>query len=154
VSGIVVGYDGSEAARAAIAYAVAAARGRRVIIVHAYEAAPADLAARLRVALEPDREAAGLAVLDEVLLEGNDELADAEWEGRLVAGAPAEAIMRVAEEVDADAIVVGSHGHGRLAALLGSVSHELVRRAPRPVTIIPPPCVERMRERGSGATRT
>ncbi|MEZ5120325.1 MAG: universal stress protein [Solirubrobacterales bacterium] len=142
---VVVGYDGSEASRAAITHAVTIARGRPVVVVHAYEAAPPDLAGRWRALLEPDRRAAGQAVLDGILLEGNDELADVDWEARLEPGRPAEAIMRVADELDADAIVVGTHGHGRLEALLGSVSHELVRHSTRPVTVLPPPCVDRLR---------
>jgi nucleotide-binding universal stress UspA family protein len=54
----------------------------------------------------------------------------------------AEAIVRIAGEVDADAIVVGSRGYGSLSAMLGSVSHELLRISDRPVTVIGPRCAE------------
>jgi nucleotide-binding universal stress UspA family protein len=42
-----------------------------------------------------------------------------------------------ADSIDADMIVVGSRGHGRLAsALLGSVSRAILREARRPVLVI------------------
>ena len=139
---VVVGYDGSETARAAVTHAVAMARGGRVVVVHAHHEPPPQLTSRWRELLTADRPERGRAVLDAILLEGNDELADAEWEGRLAAGAPAEAIVAVAGEVDADAIVVGSRGYGSLSAMLGSVSHELLRISPLPVTVIGPRCAE------------
>ena len=37
----------------------------------------------------------------------------------------------------ADEIVVGARGLGRVRALLGSVSHELLHVADRPVVVIP-----------------
>ncbi|MGE5636457.1 MAG: universal stress protein, partial [Nocardioidaceae bacterium] len=43
----------------------------------------------------------------------------------------AATLVRLAEERDAQAIVVGTHGHGRLSGmLLGSTSQSLVRHAP------------------------
>lgn len=45
-------------------------------------------------------------------------------------------IMDVAEELDADAIVVGSHGKGSFQGLLGSTGSKLVRRAKRPVVVL------------------
>jgi nucleotide-binding universal stress UspA family protein len=44
--------------------------------------------------------------------------------------------MRVAEVRDADEIVVGSRARGRLRSMLGSVSHELIEHADRPVVIV------------------
>jgi nucleotide-binding universal stress UspA family protein len=38
---------------------------------------------------------------------------------------------------NADEIVVGARGLGRMRALLGSVSHELLHIADRPVVVIP-----------------
>ena len=138
MSTIVVGYDGSAPARQAVRHAVSLAAGGRVVLVHAYDAPPPQLTGRWRELLEHDHVERAQSVLDAILLEGNDELAGADWEGRLAPGEPAEAILAVAREVGADAIVVGSHGYGPLNALLGSVSHELLRIADRPVTVIPP----------------
>jgi nucleotide-binding universal stress UspA family protein len=57
-------------------------------------------------------------------------------EARLVEGSPGSAICELAHEESADAIVIGSHGHGGIRwALLGSVSDYVVRHAPRPVVI-------------------
>lgn len=53
---------------------------------------------------------------------------------------PADELIREAEESAADLIVLGTHGDRVLVrALLGSVSSEMVRRAPAPVMIVPPP---------------
>jgi nucleotide-binding universal stress UspA family protein len=48
----------------------------------------------------------------------------------------AETIVDVARERDAQAIVVGAHGHGGPAALLGSISRDVVRRAEAPVVVV------------------
>jgi nucleotide-binding universal stress UspA family protein len=51
----------------------------------------------------------------------------------------APAIVEYAEEVDADLLVMGTHGHrGFRRFLLGSVAEEVVRRAPCPVLTHPP----------------
>jgi nucleotide-binding universal stress UspA family protein len=48
----------------------------------------------------------------------------------------AETIVRVARERDAQAVVVGVHGHGRLGeVLLGSTSRDVIRHAPCPVVM-------------------
>jgi nucleotide-binding universal stress UspA family protein len=62
-----------------------------------------------------------------------------EAEAELVDDSPAEAILELAREWDADLIVVGSHGRGRIGrALLGSVSDEVVARADRAVLVARP----------------
>jgi nucleotide-binding universal stress UspA family protein len=54
-----------------------------------------------------------------------------------VAGETVEAIGALADETDADVIVVGSRGRNPLTtALLGSVSHGVLRRANRPVLVV------------------
>jgi nucleotide-binding universal stress UspA family protein len=56
----------------------------------------------------------------------------------LIQGPTVEKILAEAQQIDADTIVVGSHGHGALhRALLGSVSEGVVRRALCPVLVIP-----------------
>ena len=48
-----------------------------------------------------------------------------------------DCIADAAKVLGADLLVVGSRGHGPLSgAVLGSVSHALVRRSPVPVTIV------------------
>lgn len=45
-------------------------------------------------------------------------------------------ILAMAEELEADVIVVGSHGHGAFQGLLGSTGAKLVRRSPIPVLVL------------------
>ncbi|HEX4145467.1 MAG TPA: universal stress protein [Pirellulales bacterium] len=59
---------------------------------------------------------------------------------RLLIGAAPEAILRLAEEEQADLIVMGSHGRGWLGRLLmGSVAENVMRHATCPVLIVKPP---------------
>ena len=56
----------------------------------------------------------------------------------LLRGPAAEQICDQATRISADLVVVGSHGHGLLyRAALGSVSERVVRRASRPVLVVP-----------------
>ena len=56
-------------------------------------------------------------------------------------GEPAEQVLGVAREQDAELLVVGSRGLREIGcALLGSVSSELMREAPCPVVVVPPGC--------------
>jgi nucleotide-binding universal stress UspA family protein len=55
------------------------------------------------------------------------------------AGPPAKQLAELADRIDADLIVLGSRGHSPLAGLvLGSVTHQLVHAAGRPVLAVPP----------------
>lgn len=57
----------------------------------------------------------------------------------LIQGSIVETIIREADRLDADLVVVGSHGHGAVFDLLvGSISEGLVRRSSRPVLVVPP----------------
>jgi len=51
-------------------------------------------------------------------------------------GPPAEVLIRAAAVREADEIVVGSRGLGRIRGALGSVSQELLRDAARPVLVV------------------
>jgi nucleotide-binding universal stress UspA family protein len=56
----------------------------------------------------------------------------------LVQGPTVETILDRAQKLQADLIVVGSHGHGALyRALLGSISEGMVRKSTCPVLIVP-----------------
>ena len=51
---------------------------------------------------------------------------------------PADAIMEVADEVNAGMIVVGTVGESPIrGAVLGSVVLKLVQRCPRPMLVVP-----------------
>jgi len=59
-------------------------------------------------------------------------------ETAVLQGQPLHTLMKYAEEVDADLIVLGSHGHGFLSSLLlGSVTEGCVRKAKFPALIVP-----------------
>jgi len=130
---VVVGYDGSDAARVALEYASSrAGRNGVVVVVHAY-GPPADWLGR------PEYQ----RVLDqhlgkgEALLESIPVVEGVTYETDLIAGDPAEAIVNAAKVRGADEIVIGSHGYGRLRSILGSVSHEVLHTADRPVVVVP-----------------
>ena len=60
-------------------------------------------------------------------------------ETRIVEKTPAQAILDTAKSIDADLIVMGTHGRtGWRRALLGSVAEKVVHHADRPVLCIPP----------------
>jgi nucleotide-binding universal stress UspA family protein len=139
---VVVGYDGSPAARAAVLEAIRRAGADGCLyVVHAYRV-PADYWGTGYYQ----------ALLDEVAQEGRklmerlpDEipgLAGVQWHSEIFGGHPAEAIANVAAARQADEIIVGSRGYGRARALLGSVSHELIHLARCPVIVIPERAVE------------
>jgi nucleotide-binding universal stress UspA family protein len=135
---IVVGYDGSEAAREAVAYAARrAGRQGKVHVVHCFGPPPDWLGAPNYQRMLDDHQGRGKAILDALVLEGGDALVDVDYELELLGGHPAEAIVKVAETRDADEIVIGSRGFGRLRAALGSVSHEVLHLADRPVVVVP-----------------
>jgi nucleotide-binding universal stress UspA family protein len=55
-----------------------------------------------------------------------------------------QAVVDVADELDAAVIVIGSRGlNGVREALAGSLSHEVAEHAGRPLLIVPPPHDER-----------
>lgn len=59
-------------------------------------------------------------------------------EALMVQGATVATILEQADKIDAEMIVLGSHGHGALyRALLGSVSEGVMRHGSRPVLIVP-----------------
>jgi nucleotide-binding universal stress UspA family protein len=71
------------------------------------------------LAREAGLEAEGLAVADDVSV------------------TIAETLVEVARQRDAAAIVMGAHGHGRIAeALLGSTTRDVIRHARRPVIVV------------------
>lgn len=56
----------------------------------------------------------------------------------LVSGPTVQTILEQAEKLDADVIVMGSHGRGKLFDLVvGSVSAGVMRKSPVPVLVVP-----------------
>ena len=140
---IVVGTDGSETATKAVRSAVELARavGATVELVSAYEPVPAQqLAAERRDAPEDLQWAINPREVVDATLEAAAEVAKEEGVTAQVyarQGDPADAILDVAEEQNADLIVVGNKGMtGAKRFLLGSVPNKVSHHAPCSVLII------------------
>ena len=59
-------------------------------------------------------------------------------EYHIIEGAPAASIVKTAEKMHADLIVMGSHTHGVLDTLLvGSVANKVVNHSTKPVFLVP-----------------
>ena len=68
------------------------------------------------------------------------ELADTNISIEICEGYPAEEILRKADELNCDAVIMGTHGKGLLSqTFLGSVAKKVLRRTKKPVFIIPLP---------------
>jgi nucleotide-binding universal stress UspA family protein len=141
----VVGYDGSEAATAALIHAAHRCGDTgRVVVACAHQLAPRDLSEAAQRALTEQHVADARSVLDALALDAPGELEEVTWSAEAIGGDPATALCRLAEREEAAEIIVGTHGRGRVSALLGSVAHDLLRRSDRPVTAIPPKAVARL----------
>jgi nucleotide-binding universal stress UspA family protein len=141
----------------AFRFAIATARqhGARIVILHVLERIPASMKAMLGAYLREDE----IHALDERKRDQLTEKIRQRLEGlceeecrydpelrerveRIVVceGYPAEEILRRADEYACDLIVMGSHGKGLLEhTFVGSVTHQVLRRTHKPVTVIPLP---------------
>jgi nucleotide-binding universal stress UspA family protein len=156
---IVVGYDGSESAQTALGLASRRAQpGDRIFVVHAYEMPPDFLGAPNYDALLAQRQHHGRHLLDALTPVAEQQSHGIVYETELIGGPPAQAIDAVARTRGADEIIIGARGLGRVRALVGSVSHELLHIADRPVTVIPAAAAEGMEpgtvDRSPAATLT
>lgn len=134
---IVVGVDGSPGSQAALGWVaeLAAQLGAHVTAVHVFEPL-----AKLGD-VEPPYDIPGLADTARTHLDG-------EWVQPLAAakvahdtvfaeGSPADRLADIADDVDADLIVVGDRGHSTVRKLvIGSTALKLPHETSRPVTII------------------
>jgi nucleotide-binding universal stress UspA family protein len=143
---IIAATDGSDAAERAVEFAAALAKTgeAELSVIHVTRAAPKILAADLEAYARSEhmRLEEALATASEEELSHADRLAVSHGVKRVrtesQSGDPAEVIIRSAREKNADLIVVGRRGRGRLAGLLlGSVSQKLVALAPCAVLVVP-----------------
>jgi nucleotide-binding universal stress UspA family protein len=153
----VVGYDGSGPARAALRCAARrAGPGARLVVATSAEPPTEFLdSAYYEEALKRSRERAA-QVLDEI---GDRVDGQVDLETAVLSGPPARSLVKLAYEVGAGEIAVGSRGFGAFrAAALGSTSHALLHEAECPVLLITRRAVERETRRpvqaGSDATTT
>ncbi|GAA2426119.1 hypothetical protein GCM10010191_43290 [Actinomadura vinacea] len=146
---ILIAYDGSEDARAAIAYAGAHVRPEPAVVVTVWEPPLTRLASSVIAMeavplpdegeqLEEDRQATGVAQqgADLAIAAG---LPEATARAEPGAGPVWATVVDVAEELDASLVVLGSRGLSAIGSLLlGSVSHRVLHHARRPVLVVPP----------------
>lgn len=137
---IVVGVDGSDASKAALAWAGGEAelRGTDVLALLAWMPTvavggpwPALVPVRASEEVDEDAEATLAAVVDEVL----GEKPKVDVVERVVHGAAAPSLVEASGH--AELLVVGSRGLGGFTGmLLGSVSHQCAQHASCPVVIV------------------
>ena len=129
--------DGSETAERALSTALelTAEADGRLLVVHANERLGGRAGGTPVFADEEDLQSELVAKVDDLVQSG----VNASF--RVVGGVntdPADLIANVAKEADADLIVVGTRGHGRVAGVLhGSVTQRLLHVAPCPVLAVP-----------------
>lgn len=139
--GLVVGFDGSPGARAALRWAVADARasGAAVQVTHAWTSPIGEPFGSLPddPGLHDPTPAIERAVAETLADEGD-------LPSISVHVVPAPAARYLIERAKGEAaLVVGSRGHGGFVGLLlGSVSQSLLHHSPCPLVIVPPPAAE------------
>ena len=133
----VVGYDGSDCAKVALARAIEIAKelDEGLIVTFGYEPGSyGEEHDEHRRAIEEVGErltSDALALIVEAGVRG---------EVALRAERPVDALLAEADERDARAIIVGTYGESPLkGAILGSTPHKLLHLSTRPVLVVPDP---------------
>lgn len=131
---ILVAYDGSADADAALDHAVQLARDQHacltLLTVVPLQHQPPSMSAQATPDLTDCFAGALRRAADSVP-------PDVGLTTRVLRGNPPDVILRCVRECEHDLVVMGSHGHGRLhRALLGSVSFRVLRDSPVPVMLI------------------
>jgi nucleotide-binding universal stress UspA family protein len=138
---VVVGTDGSDSSLRAVdrAGALASGPGARVIIATAYFPSTDDSRAT-DVLKDEGYKLSGNAPIYAILREAKDRAKAAgatNVEEKAVVGAPVDALVELAEESNADLLVVGNVGLSTIAGrLLGSVPANVARRSKTDVLIV------------------
>ncbi len=134
---IVVGVDASEGSDAALDWAAAEAKrsGRRLLVVTVWHWSSSVMGSPMSLFGHSDPYTAGRHILEQSARRARGAGATVlTW---LVEGAPAATLAEISD--DAGMLVVGSHGHGLVRSLLGSVSRACLAQATCPVVIVPAP---------------
>jgi nucleotide-binding universal stress UspA family protein len=130
-----IGGDGSGTAAARTAAHIAGLMKAKLVLVFGYE--PSSLGPR-GGPLEDEIRAVGVQAIEDVRAELAASHPGLEIEAEFVQDKAVEALINVAEARQAAIIAVGHGGEGPFrGALLGSITYELVHRAPRPVLVVP-----------------
>jgi nucleotide-binding universal stress UspA family protein len=130
-----IGGDGSGAAAARTAARVANLMGATLVLVFGYD--PTKMGPR-GGPLEDEILAIGERAIAEVTADIAASYPDLNIESEFVQDRAADSLIRVAKARNAEVIAVGHGGEGPMrGALLGSITYELVHRAPVPVLVVP-----------------
>ena len=133
---IVVGFDDSDGAKAALAQTIALAKGLGAGIVLVFCTEPPSINA----GGAGDQRDVIASIGEEVLNHGIATATGAgvSARGELIDARPVDGLIAVADQVDAPMIVVGHHGEGPLrGALIGATANKLLHQAERPVLVVP-----------------
>jgi nucleotide-binding universal stress UspA family protein len=130
-----IGGDGSGTAAALTAARVANLMKAKLVLVFGYD--PTKMGPR-GGPLEEEILAIGERAIAEVRAEVAAAYPELTIESEFVQDRAVDALIRVAEARQAEVIAVGHGGEGPMrGALLGSITYELVHRAPLPVLVVP-----------------
>ncbi|WP_374968736.1 universal stress protein [Terrabacter sp. BE26] len=136
--GIVVGYDGSPGSQLALEWAAETARrhGKHLTVVHSvHVAAVSPSPAMDLAAVEPSLELAAKALVDQGAERAGATLDASMIETQYWLGSAAAQLVEASK--DAELVVVGSRGRGRVVAgLLGSTSYAVAAHAQCPVVVV------------------
>ena len=138
---VVVGTDGSDSSLRAVdrAAAIAAQSGAKMFIATAYFPQHDDSRAA-DVLKDEGYKTTGAAPIYAILKEAHERAQAAgakDVEERSIVGAPVDALVELAEEVEADLLVVGNVGLSTISGrLLGSVPANVSRKAKTDVLIV------------------
>ena len=135
---IVAGVDGSDSSLRAAAYASGLARRQNALLAVVYVQPVMSTGAALGVPMADATEeiAQGLVAEIRSAAERVREIWEVRWEFHTFRGDPYSGLVRAADELKADAVVVGaseSAGH----RFIGSVALRLVKAGRWPVTVVP-----------------
>jgi nucleotide-binding universal stress UspA family protein len=132
---LVLGYNRSDSARAAARWATEQLLpDGRLVIVHSCR----DLHLPAPPGIGSDqRHRLGRDIVDELLLEGEDEMFDVDVGVEVTDEDPVSALREAAARHGAEAIVVGVERHSRLHTAIGTVTVELLRSSSVPVIVVP-----------------
>ncbi|MER7395142.1 universal stress protein [Streptomyces sp. NPDC000151] len=135
---IVVGIDGTQSSWRAASYAAGLARRQssKLVLVYVQPVLAAGAALGAPVVHTTDEIAEELMAEIRTATERMAGIYDLRWEFHTVRGDPYSAMLQMADELKADAVVVGaseSAGH----RIMGSVAVRLVKAGRWPVTVVP-----------------
>jgi nucleotide-binding universal stress UspA family protein len=131
----VVGYDGSDAAKRALARAAASAGERGTVVIVTTEPQLFSAGAAAEPLVEPGDDPSQLLADARVIVAERGTVGDVVVVTRK--GDPAEELLNIARSVGADRIVIGRRGKNFVARMLmGSVATRVLEHAPCDVLVV------------------